>query len=45
LIIYPDAGHLPQVEIPVRSAADVSAFLQDQAAPSASPAAAPDTKE
>jgi len=28
LIIYPHVGHLPQVEIPQRSAADVAAFLQ-----------------
>ncbi len=27
LIIYPDVGHLPQIEIPARSAADVAAFL------------------
>jgi pimeloyl-ACP methyl ester carboxylesterase len=30
LITYPDAGHLPQVEIPDRSAADVAAFLKAQ---------------
>lgn len=37
LITYPDAGHLPQVEIPDRSAADVAAFLKAQtpAAPAA----------
>jgi pimeloyl-ACP methyl ester carboxylesterase len=28
LITYPHVGHLPQVEIPQRSAADVAAFLQ-----------------
>jgi pimeloyl-ACP methyl ester carboxylesterase len=28
LIIYPHVGHLPQIEIPERSAADVAAFLQ-----------------
>ncbi len=27
LIIYPHVGHLPQVEIPQRSAADVADFL------------------
>jgi len=27
LITYPDAGHLPQVEVPARSAADVIAFI------------------
>lgn len=27
LIAYPDVGHLPQVEIPERSAADVASFL------------------
>jgi pimeloyl-ACP methyl ester carboxylesterase len=33
LITYPHVGHLPQLEIPQRSAADVAAFLQaDQAA-------------
>ena len=31
LIRYPDAGHLPQVEIPDRSAADVAAFLKSAA--------------
>ena len=30
LLIYPNVGHLPQVEIPQRSAADVAAFLQSQ---------------
>ena len=35
LIAYPHVGHLPQVEIPARSAADVAAFLE------ALPAAAP----
>jgi pimeloyl-ACP methyl ester carboxylesterase len=28
LILYPNVGHLPQVEIPQRSAADVAEFLQ-----------------
>lgn len=28
LITYPDAGHLPQLEIPARSAGDVDAFLK-----------------
>jgi pimeloyl-ACP methyl ester carboxylesterase len=28
LITYPDGGHLPQVDIPARSAADVTAFLK-----------------
>jgi pimeloyl-ACP methyl ester carboxylesterase len=28
LIVYPQTGHLPQIEIPARSAADVAAFLQ-----------------
>jgi pimeloyl-ACP methyl ester carboxylesterase len=28
LILYPHVGHLPQIEIPARSAADVAAFLQ-----------------
>ena len=28
LIIYPDAGHLPQREVPEQSARDVAAFLQ-----------------
>ncbi len=28
LIVYPEVGHLPQIEIPKRSAADVAAFLQ-----------------
>jgi pimeloyl-ACP methyl ester carboxylesterase len=28
LILYPHVGHLPQIEIPERSAADVAAFLQ-----------------
>lgn len=28
LITYPDAGHLPQLEIPTRSAGDVDAFLK-----------------
>jgi pimeloyl-ACP methyl ester carboxylesterase len=28
LILYPHVGHLPQIEIPQRSAADVAQFLQ-----------------
>jgi pimeloyl-ACP methyl ester carboxylesterase len=32
LIIYPQVGHLPQIEIPKRSAADVAAFLEAQPA-------------
>jgi pimeloyl-ACP methyl ester carboxylesterase len=28
LIVYPNVGHLPQLEIPQRSAADVAAFLK-----------------
>jgi pimeloyl-ACP methyl ester carboxylesterase len=28
LIVYPHVGHLPQIEIPQRSAADAAAFLQ-----------------
>jgi pimeloyl-ACP methyl ester carboxylesterase len=31
LIIYPHVGHLPQIEIPQRSAADVAAFLDARA--------------
>jgi pimeloyl-ACP methyl ester carboxylesterase len=30
LILYPRVGHLPQIEIPERSAADVAEFLQAQ---------------
>jgi len=30
LITYPKVGHLPQIEIPQRSAADVAAFLESQ---------------
>jgi len=30
LITYPQVGHLPQIEIPQRSAADVAAFLEAQ---------------
>jgi pimeloyl-ACP methyl ester carboxylesterase len=30
LITYPQVGHLPQIEIPRRSAADVAAFLEAQ---------------
>lgn len=33
LIAYPDAGHLPQIDIPERSAADVAAFLKSVEAP------------
>jgi pimeloyl-ACP methyl ester carboxylesterase len=32
LITYPHVGHLPQIEIPQRSAADVAAFLETQPA-------------
>jgi pimeloyl-ACP methyl ester carboxylesterase len=32
LITYPRVGHLPQIEIPQRSAADVAAFLEAQPA-------------
>jgi pimeloyl-ACP methyl ester carboxylesterase len=32
LILYPGVGHLPQVEIPARSAADVAKFLAAQTA-------------
>jgi pimeloyl-ACP methyl ester carboxylesterase len=32
LITYPHVGHLPQIEIPRRSAADVAAFLETQPA-------------
>jgi pimeloyl-ACP methyl ester carboxylesterase len=32
LITYPQVGHLPQIEIPQRSAADVGAFLETQPA-------------
>jgi len=28
LVLYPHVGHLPQIEIPQRSAADVAQFLQ-----------------
>jgi pimeloyl-ACP methyl ester carboxylesterase len=28
VIIYPKVGHLPQIEIPQRSAADVAEFLR-----------------
>ena len=31
LITYPDAGHLPQYEVPDKVAADITAFLQAQA--------------
>jgi pimeloyl-ACP methyl ester carboxylesterase len=37
LITYPQVGHLPQIEIPERSAADVAAFLS-AALPGAAPA-------
>jgi len=30
LIFYPQVGHLPQIELPLRSAADVAAFLTAQ---------------
>jgi pimeloyl-ACP methyl ester carboxylesterase len=30
LIVYPHVGHLPQIEIPQRSAADAAAFLQSR---------------
>ena len=30
LITYPQVGHLPQIEIPLRSAGDVAAFLESQ---------------
>jgi len=33
LIFYPQVGHLPQIELPLRSAADVSAFLSALPAP------------
>jgi pimeloyl-ACP methyl ester carboxylesterase len=33
LIIYPKVGHLPQLEIPQRSAADVAAFLKAAKSP------------
>ncbi|WP_374574469.1 alpha/beta fold hydrolase [Phenylobacterium sp.] len=33
LITYPNAGHLPQYEVPDQSAADVTAFLQSLPAP------------
>jgi pimeloyl-ACP methyl ester carboxylesterase len=39
LIIYPQVGHLPQIEIPQRSAADVAAFLTAQTPPGPSAAA------
>ena len=32
LITYPQVGHLPQIEIPLRSSADVAAFLEAQPA-------------
>jgi pimeloyl-ACP methyl ester carboxylesterase len=32
LITYPHVGHLPQIEIPERSAADAAAFLEAHAA-------------
>ena len=32
LITYPRVGHLPQIEIPQRSADDVAAFLETQPA-------------
>lgn len=36
LITYPQVGHLPQIEIPLRSAADVASFL-GEVLPSAAP--------
>jgi len=33
VITYPHVGHLPQIEIPQRSAADAAAFLEAQPAP------------
>jgi pimeloyl-ACP methyl ester carboxylesterase len=33
LITYPQVGHLPQIEIPQRSAADAAAFLEAQPVP------------
>jgi len=33
LILYPQVGHLPQIEIPQRSAADVAEFLESQQHP------------
>jgi pimeloyl-ACP methyl ester carboxylesterase len=37
LIVYPDAGHTPQMEIPARSVADLQAFLErSQGAPTTS---------
>jgi len=33
LLTYPNAGHLPQVEIPARSASDVAAFLDEPRTP------------
>lgn len=35
LILYPEVGHLPQIEIPARSAADVAAFLNSLPVPAA----------
>lgn len=37
LIVYPGIGHLPQREIPARSAADVAAFVARLPAPAAAP--------
>jgi len=39
LITYPNAGHLPQYEIPDQSSADVTAFLEALKAPTDAPAA------
>lgn len=39
LITYPNAGHLPQYEIPDQSAADVAAFLEALKPPADAPAA------
>jgi pimeloyl-ACP methyl ester carboxylesterase len=41
LIFYPKVGHLPQIELPLRSAADVAAFLATLPAAAAPPAAGP----
>ncbi len=39
LVIYPDAGHLPQEEVAEESAADLRSFLAELNAPEAAPAA------
>jgi pimeloyl-ACP methyl ester carboxylesterase len=33
LIVYPQVGHLPQIEIPAKSAGDTAAFLKSLASP------------